>query len=34
MVHEIIEGDERKLSFEVRIFAQMAVSDLSGNEHT
>ena len=31
MIHEIIEGDERKLSFEVRIFAQMAASvTLSG----
>lgn len=26
MVHEIVEGDERKLGFEVRIFAQMATS--------
>jgi hypothetical protein len=26
MIHEIVEGDERKLSFEVRIFAQMAAS--------
>jgi hypothetical protein len=26
MIHEIIEGDERKLGFEVRVFAQMAAS--------
>ena len=26
VIHEIIEADERKLSFEVRIFAQMATS--------
>ena len=26
MVHEIIEGDERKLGFEMRVFAQMAAS--------
>lgn len=26
VVHEIVEGDERKLGFEVRIFAQMTTS--------
>jgi hypothetical protein len=26
VIHEIIEGDERKLGFEVRVFAQMAAS--------
>jgi hypothetical protein len=26
VVHEIVEGDERKLGFEVREFAQMATS--------
>ena len=26
MIHEIVEVDERKLSFEVGIFAQMAAS--------
>ena len=31
MIYEIIEGDERELSFEMRIFAQMAASvTLSG----
>jgi len=26
MVQEVIEGDERKLGFEMRVFAQMAAS--------
>jgi len=26
VIHEIIEGDERKLGFEMREFAQMAAS--------
>lgn len=35
MVHEIFEGDERQLSFEVGVFAQVAASvTLSQNELT
>jgi hypothetical protein len=26
VIHEIVEGDERKLGFEMRVFAQMAAS--------
>ena len=34
MIHEIVEGDERKLSFEVRIFAQMTASVTWGGMST
>jgi hypothetical protein len=35
MVHEIFEGDERQLGFEVRVFAQVAACvTLKQDQHT
>ncbi len=34
MIHEIIEGDECKLGFEMRVFAQMATSVALGSIST